>query len=210
MQMIVQRRDARTAILEHVRQPAVIRLGQGGRTIVAVVDVVPTTVHREVVRNSRVRLAAQLPLVGFGFGRGRLLRFGLCIGLGNQLIVLILVYLEHQVGVENGLHLLLEFQRRELQQPNCLLQLWRHGQRLTDAKLQRWSHWVPGRLGWLLKESSVLSSNHATPSQRRASPEFRRFHGNFPYSRVTTGSSLRDTLPALDGRRGSPLLPLVR
>ncbi len=46
--------------------------------------------------------------------------------------------LEHHIGLERLAHMGLQVERRQLQQPDRLLQLRGHGQLLTDAKLQTW------------------------------------------------------------------------
>ncbi len=46
--------------------------------------------------------------------------------------------LQHHVGLEGLADMRLQVERRKLQQSNRLLQLRRHGQLLTDAKLQTW------------------------------------------------------------------------
>ena len=46
--------------------------------------------------------------------------------------------LEHDIGLEGLPDMRLQVERGELQQPNRLLQLRRHGELLADAKLQTW------------------------------------------------------------------------
>jgi hypothetical protein len=84
---------------------------------------------------------------GFGaFGRGRFcaLRFGLG-GMGRRfcgnlaLLVLVLAF-QQRVVLQHLLQFLVQLQRRQLQQPDRLLQLRRQGEVLTELELETVFH----------------------------------------------------------------------
>ena len=103
----------------------VLAAGIVGRAVIRFVDILPGAVHRQFVRQGTGRR------VDFGLGAVRRLSGG---GFRPHRQILRLVgLLQHQVGVENRLHLHLQVQAGQLQQANRLLQLGSHGQLLTQA-----------------------------------------------------------------------------
>ena len=53
-------------------------------------------------------------------------------GLWICLAAAVFINFQQRIVVELFDHFLAQFQRRQLQEANCLLQLWRHGQLLAD------------------------------------------------------------------------------
>ena len=82
----------------------------------------------------RCGIAVQFGVLLLG-GGGHVLAFAHDVGRRIQGLV---VGLEHYIGFECLADMRLQVERRQLQEPNGLLQLRRHGQLLADAKLQTW------------------------------------------------------------------------
>jgi hypothetical protein len=105
------------------------RIGLGGA--------VPVLVRRGVLRRG-----GRLVTGSFGAGvrslGGRLV--GIAAVVDGLVVHAFLDHLQHGIGLDGLLDLLLHFQRRKLQQADGLLQLGGHGQGLPDPELERRFH----------------------------------------------------------------------
>ena len=122
---------------------AVVRAVRGARQV-GVEDVGPERVDRQLLGHL-VGFGVDLAVDGlldrdprrldiFALDRARLLR------LAGVEALRFIAFLQHQIGVQRLLNLLLELQCRELQQTDRLLQLRRHGQVLAEPKLDGLLH----------------------------------------------------------------------
>ena len=59
---------------------------------------------------------------------------------GDNVVLVLLCEIQHGIGLDGLLDLGPEFQRRELHEADCLLQLRRHGQLLAHPQRQRLLH----------------------------------------------------------------------
>ena len=115
----------------------------------AVVDVVPHRIDRQVVGH-RLGLDLDLALVVgvvWPVVAGQAIAVEFFVGFAALALGVVpsrafFLGLQHQVGFEGLLDLLLEFKRGQLQQLDSLLQLRRHGQVLAQSKLDRGLHSV--------------------------------------------------------------------